>query len=268
MPVSNFILQHWDDQQIVFAGNLNLIRWKQSKTAVHDLRVAVKKLRSYLRLREIITGAAWKDFFAATKTLFSTLGKHRDIEMSLSLFSKQSRKENLFLPSFKKYLKANLSLTRGWIKKAVIEYNEKELESLTVTVHSSLSVFTDEELQSMVKEYAEGVFKKIQPLAEDFKKNAHEIRKLLKDVYYWLRARSVGPVPDRAEMNAIEKTLANLGKWQDHFVFQKKLRGFRKEYLVKGADEWSAAKQLGNIACKAGDGFLETANTEFKKLFK
>jgi CHAD domain-containing protein len=264
----NFITQYWDEQCHIFNDNLRLIRQKPSKKAVHDLRVAVKKLRSCLRLREIITAGAWKDSFHDTKTLFSILGKYRDIEMCLSLFSKYNRPKQLPLAAFKQYSKANLSLCRSRIKNAAINYNETGPAGLTALIHSSLLVFTNEELQDKIKECSEIFFKESKQLSDDFKENAHEIRKLLKNVYYWITACPVNPFFDPAGMKTFGKLLDSLGNWQDHFVFQKKLRYFSKEFLVKGTDEYAAAKNLEHTIALSRDELLESSSDQFQKLYE
>src|SRR5262245_16314892 len=99
-----FIIKSWNEQLLVFANNLQIIRNKPTKTAIHDIRVAVKKLRAYLRLRQEVAGEKWNDQFTRTRILFQTLGKQRDLEMSLSLLGKYHRKEGIVLVHFKKYL--------------------------------------------------------------------------------------------------------------------------------------------------------------------
>ena len=47
-----FILKSWDEQINVFHHNLLILRIRPTKNAVHDLRVAIKKIRSYLRLNK------------------------------------------------------------------------------------------------------------------------------------------------------------------------------------------------------------------------
>src|SRR5688572_9783308 len=91
MPTTNFILKHWKKQQTVFLQNLEGLR-KQDKEKtidlIHDLRVATKKLRAYLKLFTILLNS--KDYmalFERTELLFDVLGKHRDIEMGLATVS-------------------------------------------------------------------------------------------------------------------------------------------------------------------------------------
>ena len=87
MPAANFILKDWIKQQTVFLQNLEELK-KQEKAEtvdlVHDLRVAIKKLRAYLKLLGVLLGKKGNtNLFQKTEDLFNVLGKHRDIEMAL-----------------------------------------------------------------------------------------------------------------------------------------------------------------------------------------
>ena len=58
---SNLILKNWLLQEKIFNDNLILSRKRPTKISVHDIRVAVKKMRSYLRLKEEFTGENGKN---------------------------------------------------------------------------------------------------------------------------------------------------------------------------------------------------------------
>jgi CHAD domain-containing protein len=63
MEGSNLILKNWLQQEKVFNDNLILSRKRPTKISIHDLRVAVKKMRSYLRLKQQFAGEEWKNRF-------------------------------------------------------------------------------------------------------------------------------------------------------------------------------------------------------------
>jgi CHAD domain-containing protein len=126
MEGSNQILKNWLQQEKVFNDSLILSRKRPTKISVHDLRVAVKKMRSYLRLKQQLTGKEWKGSFSKKSTLFKSFGRLRDYDMSLTLIRKFERKESLSFILFKEYLSVNRSLTRKWAKQNAIKFNEQE----------------------------------------------------------------------------------------------------------------------------------------------
>lgn len=267
MVAENFILETWNEQRIVFLNNLRIIRQKPTKISVHDLRVSVKKMRSFLRLREKITGEPWKEKFAPVKNLFMLSGKQRDFEMSLSSLSKYLRKENLALPSFKNYLQLNKLMTRKWTRKATLEFNENPLQLLTENINSSLGDLTNEDLIIKIKKLAEEALKTVGQLANDLNKNAHEIRKLLKDIYYWLIVCPHNPVNDYIEIKLLDKILHNLGEWQDNFIFHKKLKYFRNEYLLKNTKEAETAKIIEKKTSEVRNELLNKASKVLRSIF-
>ena len=111
MAGNNLILTSWLLQEKNFNDNLILCRKRPTKISVHDIRVAVKKMRSYLRLKEELTGDKWKESFLKISALFKSFGRLRDYDMSLTLIRKLERKELLSFIFFKEYLSVNRSLT-------------------------------------------------------------------------------------------------------------------------------------------------------------
>lgn len=244
MIAENFIWKSWNEQVLIFIQNLQSIRIKPTRKAVHDLRVAVKKIRSYLRLRNLITGEAWKKEFSPVKTIFSISGKQRDFEMSLSLLSKYQRTEKLMLPLFKKFLQINKSFTHQWTKKAMLDFHLEEFQSYSTGVSSSLSLISNTVWSEEIKNYTDEIINKAEQQVKDMDENAHEIRKEFKDLYYWLMVSTPNPAKSLVEINRLEKLLKYLGHWQDDFIFLNKLKKFRKEFLLKNSEEVEAAKLL------------------------
>ena len=107
MAGNNLILKNWLQQEKVFNENLILSRKRSTKLSVHDLRVSIKKMRSYLRLKEELTKSEWKESFSKISALFKSFGRLRDYDMSLTLIRKLERKELLSFILFKEYLSVN-----------------------------------------------------------------------------------------------------------------------------------------------------------------
>src|SRR6187397_2076560 len=129
MEGSNLILKNWLQQEKIFIDNLILSRKRPTKISVHDLRVSIKKMRSYLRLKEEFTKDKWKESFSKISALFKSFGRLRDYDMSLTLIRKLERKELLSFILFKEYLSVNRSLTRKWAKQDALKFNEQEPEN-------------------------------------------------------------------------------------------------------------------------------------------
>lgn len=222
MASNNLILKNWLLQEQNFNDNLILSRKRPTKISVHDIRVAVKKLRSYLRLKEEITGAKWKESFLKISALFKSFGRLRDYDMSLILMRKLERKELLSFIFFKEYLSVNRSLTRKWAKQDALKFNDQEPDVFNQQFNFLQS--SDEEVCEKIIQLSALKIKKVKTLAKHFQKNAHEIRKQLKDVYYWLKICPKDP--GFINIRVLHRILSYLGNWQDHFILKKKIKQY------------------------------------------
>jgi CHAD domain-containing protein len=227
MNGENLILKNWLEQKKVFVDNLIISRKRPTKDSVHDLRVAVKKMRSYLRLNEEFTKEEWRSSFLETRDLFKCFGRLRDFDMSLELCRKQERKWQISLPAFKEYLCVNRSLTRRWAKQAAIRFNEQQpLFNLPFSFFNDLTVA---ETSSKIIELSSEKIKRAKRLRKHFTKNAHEIRKQFKDVLYWLKICPKELLQNTADIKHLDATLKFLGNWQDQFIFRRKIKRYSSE---------------------------------------
>ena len=258
MAGDNLILKNWLLQEKVFNENLILSRKRPTKISVHDLRVAVKRMRSYLRLKQQLTGKEWKGPFLKISALFKSFGRLRDYDMSLTLVRKLERKELLSLIFFKEYLSVNRSLTRKWAKHDALKFNEHEADIFTEQF--KLIAGSSAEVSEMIIQLSALKIKKVKILAKHFHKNAHKIRKQLKDVYYWLKICPKALVENFINMKVLDRVLNYLGNFQDHFILQKKIGQYIKDLpkkneekeMLKGLDKKieTVQKEILNKAIK------------------
>ena len=224
MKEDNPILKNWLLQEKVFNENLILSRKRPTKISVHDLRVSIKKMRSYLRLKEELTKEEWKGSFSKIIALFKSFGRLRDYDMSLNLIRKLERKEFLSFIYFKEYLSVNRSLTRKWVKRDALKFNEQEPD--VFNKQFDLLPGTNQEICEKIIQLSAFKIKKVKNLTKHFQKNAHEIRKQLKDLYYWLKICPKGLAEGFINMKVLDRLLTYLGNWQDHVILKKKIKQY------------------------------------------
>jgi len=238
---NNLILKNWLQQEKVFNENLILCRKRPTKISVHDLRVSIKKMRSYLRLKEELTKDEWKESFLKISALFKSFGRLRDYDMSLTLIRKLERKELLSFIYFKEYLSVNRSLTRKWAKQDAFKFDEQE--AVAFNEEFDFLPGTSEEICEKIIQLSALKIKKIKNLAKHFHKNAHEIRKQLKDLYYWLKICPKGVAEGFINMRVLDRILTYLGNWQDHVILKKKIKQYIQD-LPKRNEEKAMLKDL------------------------
>lgn len=264
----NFLLQHWEEQSGVYLLNLAIIRRRPAQKAVHDIRVAVKKLKSCLRLAHQVTGEKEEKKPDNIQRFFRITGRFRDVDISLSLLKKIGKAENISLQPLNRYLHTMQRATRDMVHAAAGVPYESELGSITLWLTEQLSTVTGEELVTRTEELSTETFREVRDLSVKFTHHAHEIRKKLKQLYYWLKLCPVNPFFDKMQMKILEAALTALGNWHDYFVLQNKIRKFRKEYLVRQTPDHELAKKLEEITAGIQEKWLKDAEGKITALLK
>ena len=262
MGQTNLLLENWQQQEKIFIDTLVISRKKPTKNSTHDLRVATKKMRSYLRLKKQLTGEEWKESFLKLYALFKSFGLLSDFNTSISLVRKQERKEGVQVIFFKEYLSVNRALAKKWAKRDAKNFNEQELDIFKQHLEITL---TDKEIVERIIELSISKLKKAKMLSQHFEKNAHEIRKQLKDVYYWLKICPEELAENFIDLKALDKILDCLGDWQDHFTVRKKINRYRKD-LPKKNEEKQLLKKFENNLASSQHELLQNARDTWKEI--
>lgn len=227
MEQLNLLATNWLLQKKSFIDNLVTSRKRPTKDSVHHLRVAVKKMRSYLRLKEHFTGDEWKQSFSTTAALFRSFGVVGDFDVSLILLREQEHKRLILFPFFKQTLFVNRSLGSKQARQDAVNFNEKDLDSFDQQfINLNL---TDKEICQKIIQLSILKIEKVKELIKHFRKNAHKIRKLLKDVHSWVRISPEDFDKKFINIESLDQMLKDLGTWQDHFVFRKKIEQYIKD---------------------------------------
>jgi CHAD domain-containing protein len=171
--------------------------------------------------------------------------------MSLTLIRKFERKESLSFILFKEYLSVNRSLTRKWAKQNAIKFNEQEPD--VFIEQFKLITGSNTEISERIIQLSALKIKKVKTLAKHFHRNAHEIRKQLKDLYYWLKICPKTLVESFINMKVLDRILNYLGSFQDHFILKKKIKQYIQDLPKKNEE-----KEM----LKSCDKKLETAQKE------
>src|SRR5437868_5585957 len=97
MP-AHFLIVYWKKELQVFYKNLLLLQKGSGSEAIHDLRVSIKKLRSYFRLYSaVFTKTSRTSFPASLRNLFSILGRQRNNEICIELLHRFQTKQLISL---------------------------------------------------------------------------------------------------------------------------------------------------------------------------
>ena len=235
MRHSNFILFYWEEEQKVFNKNLEILSKGLDKNAVHDIRVAIKKMRACLKLYGIITKKKdWQDLFTETKNLFAVLGKERDVEMCLELLQDDEKENKTDYANIKIYLQSILQTMQTWSQKALKTYHKTGLTDLTSLLSEGADTVTKKWL---IEKTIDAINDHLHQI-KDYYKQPHKIRKLLKDVYYWLKMLPKNAIANNSLEKKLEKILDGFGNWQNDEMLLTKTKHYRKDNLPDSFEEF------------------------------
>ena len=267
MPGDNPLLRHWQTEIRVFQKNFSLLNEQMNVEAIHDLRVAIKKLRSYFKLyAALFKKKNTEELFTGTKKIFSVLGRHRNIEMSKQLLLSFAGKNKQVLDPLLVYLQLLQDQISDYGRQVLQQYETKDLNDLTNELEQDFQDFNIEEILNKVKEIMTSSIENIKRDLKHFKNRSHLIRKHLKDIFYWSKIFDDEVVFTKSQIKTIDKILDLLGSIQDHEVLVTNLKYFRKNILSGGLTEYDLIKKIETGVEKKKERLLERANKMTEEL--
>lgn len=267
MDAANPILVQWKKEQKVFEKNLALLRQKLNKEAIHDLRVAIKKLRAYfefyllLKKTEDLASGSLDGSLHSTEELFTTTGRQRDVEICLEIITEFKKSPSISNNQFSLYLQTLLKITKTWTNQEIHLYKNKELKKIAFLLKQEPEFNNSIELEQIIKS---AIDEKAGKISTHFKK-PHLLRKNLKSVYYWLNLINQS---EKYQPPLLHNILDDLGSWQDHDVLLVRMKHFRKDYLPKSFDEHTVLKELEKNIQERKSSLLRSAINKTRKWLK
>jgi CHAD domain-containing protein len=219
------LLSYFNHQIEAFRENLTKVREESGFDAIHDMRVAIKRLRAVFILAEKLQpGFSGEQTEGELRQLFRLSGKMRDAQVQLALLMDYESSMETAFSQYTTYL-------RNFERKAVKKFNDYvHLKSETDFIRATELMLPDLilksdniRIKSALHTLLEELFTAVESLKTDQQhdEHLHEIRRKLKQCNYLL---SVFDTEDDAfpRMNKLLKKLekANelLGKWHDHVI--------------------------------------------------
>lgn len=261
---NNPLWLHWKKSQKEMELNLSLLREKISTAAVHDIRVAIKKLRALLSLYTQLQQEPEQEYpLHKTVAFFDVLGRYRDVEICLEqcgLYEKESGKP---CPQLTAYFRQLLKTTRGWANLEIHRYHPKEAARVALLLketgsHTDTAVFTGR-LEALIVAQLSALKKHV--------KEPHVLRKRLKEIYYWIPLLP-GEHPASWEPKLLHEILDDLGNWQDTEILDKRVQHFRKDYLPKPHEEYPILRELQDKTRAKKDSLEKSAVRKLKQWLK
>lgn len=255
------IIKAWEEQCNIFLLNLPLIGQAPGNENIHDFRVAVKHMRSYLNIMEALTGQNWREKFEGIRQIFSITGEQREWEISLSMLSKRGIKEQDGYKELYQFLERNFGHAVFRSRQAALDFDAAQLQTVTSIFKGSWETWNEKKIRKGICRYTGKLLGKVRKQANDLDQHAHRVRKLVKELLY---SAEIFPdcLPETGvNLLALEQLQEGLGRWQDHKVLLNSIRTFRKAYCVKKSTEYHYVKMLEKKTKRKMEKLLSSSGT-------
>lgn len=239
----NTIFLHWKKSQKDFDLNLTRLQQQLNTNAVHDIRVAIKKLRALLNLYILFKNEhGWEQLLKKTEALFNILGRQRDVEICRSLTDDFVKESNGSCKEWKQYLQAILKITSAWANQEIHHYHKKELAKIALVLKQENKLTVEKEFFSALTTI---INTRLSATKKHFRQ-PHLVRKNLKEIFYWISLFPVDTALETWHQKELHSLLDNLGNWQDYEILEVRLKHFRKDYLPKPYEEYKELREFQN----------------------
>lgn len=222
----NKLIQHFDDLNSDFLKFYKKTIKDQGVEDIHQLRVAIKKLRALISLIELAGNGEFqkKEHFDFFKNIFRKAGKVREIQVNLSLIKKIDQKKS------KLYVEYLIGLQNHSMEELMNElfvFDLKKLKILNAQMLSKANEISQDHLTEKSTAFISSKFQKIKKLRDQIKKDQklHKIRIHLKAV-----VELVEYLPFNKENKSLKKEIKQLnqliGDWHDLSVLSDSIAYF------------------------------------------
>lgn len=239
-----------ETQLQLFKGHLLVTKASKDEEAIHQMRVAIKRIRTIQKLKKniSITVEIPQTVNDAIKTIFHSAGKLRDLQIHLNL-----------LHHFQKEIKTSFNEFNDYLTHLATELNElidQTIHKINFSGIDELPLLPDKGYENDIeKECIDFVERKIKKINELIllilnEEEVHELRKQIKQLFFILQFLSE-QMPDNLffgyEMKNLKRLTDAIGNWNDRDFFGKRMDKFllqQQAGFVENSPEYVILKYL------------------------
>ncbi len=232
------IYKYLKDQIADGARNLKIMKKNFDMDAIHDMRVATKKMRAVLRFLEFInSGFKAKKQLKPIKKIYKAAGKIRDTQVQQELAESYEITMNESFEELIHYLERKEVRYQENYSAELADTSIDRIKKRQKKVKKKISKISNKKAGKQEDVFLFHGMQKINELLKntDDPENLHDIRKILKDLNYVMqldKKKHKNPETNTPlDKDAVSKIGSALGKWHDRFVAQE----FVDEFLEKNS---------------------------------
>ncbi|HVZ55495.1 MAG TPA: CHAD domain-containing protein [Chitinophagaceae bacterium] len=221
MDNGNFLLAYWHDQTDILLKAAARSGNDFSLDEMHDLRVAIKKLRSVLQFKKALLSEPYgASLIPNTELFFRLLGQCRALDLSSKLLQDTVEQRETPFHELASLLQVARNLAAGAISGDLSRLVHPEVIQAEKNLRLDLSPLEGRELAARSEKLLRKKFRRIREKLPGLARRPHIARKDLKTFYYWLKLCPQGLLLSEESITQLEKLLDLLGDWHDSQVLQ------------------------------------------------
>lgn len=217
----------------LFKGHFLITQASMDEEAIHQMRVAIKRIRTIQKLKKHINFPTVidDDQYRAIKKIFSVSGELRDIQVQLDMLKKYKKELRFSFAELFGYLKSKKQDLTDQLNKTISEIDFSQFDELTDPGTLEVDLDGKADLERQSKDFLKRKVNKLQRLIlfldqEDF---VHDLRKQVKQLFFILQFLASNfpesPFAD-FQLKKLKTTGEKLGQWNDRDVFKCMLGKF------------------------------------------
>ncbi|MHC1776594.1 MAG: CHAD domain-containing protein [Lentimicrobium sp.] len=224
-----------------FIRNFNQVSADFDADAIHDMRVAIKRIRAVFLLMERLYPGEFNptEEEGRLRDLFRLSGRMRDAQVQQQILAGNALNLVSTFGEYQAYLLKAENKAIKKFRKFISEFNaEKELNQKQEKAGKLISTADAVQIRIQIIQFVDELFQKARLLRSDneLDENLHEIRRKLKQCHYLLSVFSEDD-PDLPKLNTTLKRLDKvnelLGDWHDQLIAMEMLDRFLEKFREK-----------------------------------
>jgi len=236
----NTLVIRYDELMDNFCQNHRSLIKKPTRKNIHQLRVAIKKIRAVLRLIERTSKGSFNktEHFEMFSALFQSAGKVREAQVNGKLIKKYTDAEGL---SYMNYLEDIESRAAEQLSEEARALNTLKLEVLNKELLKKARKVSDEDIRQEATKYISHNLKKVIQYSDDLQK-LHTVRKIVRTISVVLKYLSYDPSGTYNEANlyyVVDKLNDMIGEWHDGQVLVDSIRSFMRQHDTNDCEIYS-----------------------------
>lgn len=225
----------------LFIRNFNLVLSDFDADAIHDMRVAIKRIRAVFLLLERLYPHKFNPIEeeGRLRELFRLSGRMRDAQVQQQLLAGNALNLGSTFGEYQAFLHDAENKAIKKFKKFISKFDtEKELNQKQEKAGKLISTTDAEQIRIQIIQFVDELFLKARQMRADDEhdESLHEIRRKLKQCHYLLSLFSQDD-PDLPKLNTTLKRLDKvnelLGNWHDQMIGMEMLDRFLRKFREK-----------------------------------